>query len=233
MDMDEKIRKYTEQIYPNGRFTPTFEAFFNLLIEYNGRYNLTSITAERDVAYKHFVDSAAGAFLFPQNGRALEVGSGAGFPSLAVKILRPDLSFTLVESVGKKCEFLRAAAKELGLSGVTVFNGRAEDLARDGAHREKYDVVCARAVARLNVLSEYCIPFVKKGGVFVAYKSGDEEELNESKRAFSLLGCRLKENIAYSLPEGYGNRSLTVVEKVSSTPEKYPRGNGKERKNPL
>lgn len=233
MDMDEKIRKYAERICPDGRFSPEFGAFYELLTEYNGRYNLTAITEEKEVFYKHFLDSAAGEFLFPENGRVLEVGSGAGFPSLAVKILRPDLSFTLVESVGKKCEFLRTAVKELGLDNVTVYNGRAETLARDEAHREGYDVVCARAVARLNVLSEYCVPFVRKGGVFVAYKSGDGEELREAKRAFTLLGCRLKENIVYSLPEGYGERSLIVAEKVSHTSDKYPRGNGKERKQPL
>ncbi len=231
--MDEKIKRYAEIIRPDGKFSAPFEEFYRLLTEYNAKYNLTSITEEKEVFYKHFLDSAAGEFLFPRGAKALEVGSGAGFPSLVLKILRPDLSFTLVESVGKKCDFLRVAVKELNLSGVEVLYGRAEEFAKEAERREKYDVVCARAVARLNTLSEYCVPFVKKGGIFVAYKSGDGEELQESRRAFSLLGCRLKENILYSLPEGMGSRSLAVAEKVASTPSQYPRGNGKERKFPL
>lgn len=233
MDMDEKLAVYAAEIYSGGKFSPKFEIFFNLLREYNARYNLTSITEEREVYHKHFLDSAAGEFLFPQGARAVEVGSGAGFPSLVIKILRPDVSFTLVESVGKKCEFLRAAVGALGLQGVEVFNGRAEELARREGYRESFDVACARAVARLNVLAEYCVPFVRRNGLFVAYKSGDKEELAESKRAFSLLGCRVEESIEYSLPEGYGERSLVVGRKVGLTPEKYPRGNGKERKSPL
>lgn len=228
MTMEKKVEEYSGRI----RDEEKFKVFFNLLTEYNKKYNLTAITEEREVYIKHFTDSAAGEFLMPVSADVLEVGSGAGFPSLVLKILRPDLKFTLLESIAKKCEFLRVAVKELGHSGVEIVNARAEAEAR-GARRERYDVVCARAVARLNTLSEYCIPFVRKGGIFVAYKSGDEGELEESRRAIGLLGGRIEREYFYDLPEGYGKRSLVVVRKENRTPEKYPRGNGKERKNPL
>lgn len=233
INIPKKIEEYSELIGQNGEFTEKFAKFYDILIEYNNRYNLTAITERKEVFYKHFLDSAVGEFLLPQNAKVLEVGSGAGFPSMVLKLLRPDLRFTLVESVGKKCEFLKAFAKEMALENVEVLNVRAEDLARDKNYREQYDVVCARAVARMNTLSEYCIPFVKKGGMFLAYKGGDAEEVEESKPAFKILGCKLKESYFYELPEGYGKRSLIAVEKEKNTPEKYPRGNGKERKAPL
>jgi 16S rRNA (guanine527-N7)-methyltransferase len=233
MDMNERLNVYNSKIQRGGEFYEKFFCFYELLKEYNAKYNLTSIVEEEEVFYKHFLDSVAGEFLFPQGARVLEVGSGAGFPSLALKIVREDLSFTLVESVGKKSEFLRVAAEKLGFLNVEVQNERAEVLAHDLSRREKYDVVCARAVARMNTLSEYCLPFVKKGGIFVAYKSGDGEELEESKRAIALLGGKIQENIVYELPKNFGKRSLIVVKKEKYTPAQYPRGNGKERKKPL
>jgi 16S rRNA (guanine527-N7)-methyltransferase len=233
MDMNERLNVYNSKIQRGGEFYEKFSCFYELLKEYNAKYNLTSIVEEEEVFYKHFLDSVAGEFLFPQGARVLEVGSGAGFPSLALKIVREDLSFTLVESVGKKSEFLRVAAEKLGFLNVEVQNERAEVLAHDLSRREKYDVVCARAVARMNTLSEYCLPFVKKGGIFVAYKSGDGEELEESKRAIALLGGKIQENIVYELPKNFGKRSLIVVKKEKYTPAQYPRGNGKERKKPL
>lgn len=226
--MEEKLKAYAEEIEREEKF----EKFYLLLTEYNQKYNLTAITKREDVYIKHFLDSAAGEFLFKEGASVLEVGSGAGFPSLALKILRPDLKFVLLESIGKKCEFLRVAVKELELSGVEIVNARAEEEART-PRREKYDAVCARAVARMNVLSEYCLPFVKKGGIFVAYKGGDGEEIEESKNAVGILGGRIEREYIYDLPKSYGKRSLIVVKKERNTPEKYPRGNGKERKNPL
>lgn len=208
-----------------------FTAFYRLLLEYNARFNLTSIVEEGEVEVKHFLDSLAGIRCFPQNARVCEVGSGAGFPSVPLMIARPDLSFTLVESTGKKCTFLSTVIRELGLRGEVV-NARAEDVGRDEAHREKYDVCCARAVARLNTLAEYCMPLVKKGGVFVAYK-GSADELTEGKKAISILGGGKTQVISYELPENYGARTLIVCEKSKPTPAAYPRGNGAERRNPL
>ena len=215
------------------QFAEKFSLFSDLLLEYNKKYNLTSITEQKEIVYKHFIDSLAGEFLFPQGKSVLEVGSGAGFPSLPLKIVREDLHFTLVESTGKKCEFLKTAFKELGLSHIEVINARAEDLAKDEKYREKFDVCCARAVARLNTLSEYCIPFIKVGGEMIAYKGEAQEEVTEAKGAVSLLGGGKVREICYELPEGFGKRTLVCIPKEKTTPVKYPRGNGKERRAPL
>ena len=230
--MNEGKIKELESVL-KGKKKEVFDAYRALLLEYNERYNLTTILAEEDMFYKHFLDSVAGVDLFPKNASVIEIGSGAGFPSLPLKILRPDLSFCLVESVGKKCEFLRAAVDKLQFSNMNIYSKRAEDLARDSAFRERFDVVTARAVARMNTLSEYCLPFLKKGGLFIAYKSGDETELAEAENAYKALGGKLKATYRYSLPLEYGARTLAVVEKIKPTPPKYPRGQGKERKSPL
>ena len=139
--------------------------------EYNKKYNLTSITGEREITYKHFFDSLAGVACFEENATVLEVGSGGGFPSIPLKIARGDLQFSLLESTGKKCEFLRVAVEALGLNGVQVLNRRAEEAAQEGTYRERYDVCCARAVARLNTLAEYCMPFVKKAAGFLLIRA--------------------------------------------------------------
>lgn len=230
--MDEFIGTAEYLNIINGEKKAVFQRYFDLLTEYNARFNLTAITEESEIYEKHFLDSAAGESLFPENARVLEVGSGAGFPSLPLKILRGDLSFTLVESTGKKCAFLETAVKELGLDGVRVVNERAETLARNPSFRETFDAVCARAVAKLNTLSEYCLPFVRVGGVFIAYKGNAEEEIAEAKSAFTKLGGKETGNFRYSLPTA-GNRTLVRIEKARPTPSSYPRGQGKERKNPL
>ena len=216
-----------------GEFKEKFDAYRALILEYNERYNLTTILDEKDMFYKHFLDSVVGEKYFKNGAKVIEIGSGAGFPSMPLKLIRDDLKFTLVESVGKKCEFLHAVVDKLGLKGVNIYSKRAEDLAKDVNFRESYDVATARAVARMNTLTEYCLPFVRKGGVFVAYKSGDETEIEEAHSAYKILGGKLKSVERYELPEGYGERTLAVVEKVQPTLNKYPRGQGKERKNPL
>lgn len=207
-----------------------FEKYYSLLIEYNKKFNLTAITEREEVINKHFVDSSLSC------GKVcgqtlLDVGSGGGFPAIPLKIMNDNLSVTMLEATGKKCEFLKTVVKELGLTNVTVINGRAEDIAKDERYREKFDCVTARAVARLNTLLEYCMAFVKVGGSFVALKGDAEEELIEAENAIKVLGGRLKESFSYEL-EG-AKRALITVEKIKSTDKKYPRGNGKERKNPL
>jgi len=209
------------------------ETFRQMLLEYNQRYNLTTILEEKDMYYKHFLDSAAGVDLFKKNARVAEIGSGAGFPSIVLKILRPDLQFDLFESVGKKCEFLQAVVDNFHFTGMHIYNIRAEDAAKDKNFRERYDYSTARAVARMNTLTEYCLPFVKVGGSFIAYKSGDVTEIEEAESAYKVLGGKKKAVYSYSLPENYGERVLAVIEKVKPTPPRYPRGQGKERKQPL
>lgn len=229
--MNIDTEKYLRLI--GGEYKERFDAFRTLLLEYNKKYNLTAITEEKEICYKHFLDCLAGESFFPQGACVAEVGSGAGFPSVPLAIARPDLRFTLMESTGKKCEFLKTAAEKLCLGNITVLNIRAEDGGKDETMREKFDVCTARAVARLNTLAEYCMPFVRVGGTFVAYKGICDEEQSEGERAVALLGGAKIKTARYSLPEGYGERTLVVVEKKKKTPPKYPRGNGRERRSPL
>ena len=209
-----------------------FARFYELLVEYNAKYNLTAITEEKEVYMKHFLDSLAGEPLLFEGARVVEVGSGGGFPSVPLMFVRDDLRFTLVESTGKKCDFLRTVINEFRLN-ATVKNARAEDCGRDPALREQFDICIARAVARLNTLSEYCLPLVKRGGFLLAYKGNAEEEISEASRAISILGGGKTEAFPYELPEGYGNRTLVRIQKEKPTPEKYPRGQGRERSKPL
>ena len=208
-----------------------FDFYSEFLLSYNQKVNLTAITEEKEVRYKHFLDSLMGEFLLKEGDTVADVGAGAGFPSLPLAIVRQDVRFVLFESIGKKCEFLRLIVNELHLSNVEVYNMRAEEAAR-GEFREAFSVCVARAVARMNSLTEYCLPLVKQGGKMIAYKS-DEAEIEEAKRAISLLGGDKTTVYRYELPEETGTRILAVVEKGRKTPEKYPRGQGKERKNPL
>lgn len=214
-------------------FKDKFLLFKELLLNANKICNLTSISDEKGIIYKHFLDSIAGEFVFPKNANVVEIGSGGGFPSIPLKIVRDDLKFTLIESTGKKCAFLNSVVDKLKLDCVKVLNIRAEDGAHDKLLREKFDVACARAVARLNVLSEYCLPFVKVGGCFIAYKSDAAEEIREAGHALSVLGGEIEDVISYELPEDGGKRTLIKIRKIKKTPTQYPRGQGRERKNPL
>lgn len=220
-----------EQIL-NGRLKERFDTFKNLLLEYNNKFNLTAITDEKDIYIKHFLDCVAGDMFFDENVSVVEIGSGGGFPSIPLKLLRDDLKFTLVESTGKKCEYLKVVVDKLKLNCVQVVNARAEELARDKNYREKFDVCTARAVARLNTLVEYCLPFVKVGGSFIAYKGSNTDELTEAEKAIKVLGGELFRKENYVLPNGEA-RSIIVIKKIKPTPEKYPRGQGKERKSPI
>ena len=231
MEKVEQTEWYQNVI--KGEKKELFSAFRTLLLEYNEKYNLTTITEEKDMFYKHFLDSAMGEKYFKKSSRVIEIGSGAGFPSIVLKLMRPDLQFDLIESVGKKCEFLQAVVDTLQLKNVNVYNLRAEACGKDKNFRERYDHATARAVARMNSLCEYCLPFVKVGGTFIAYKSGDRTEIQEAQTAYKVLGGVLEKTAGYSLPENYGERTLAIVKKVKETPSKYPRGQGKERKNPL
>ena len=224
------INFYLEQI--NGQYFSKFEKMYEMLSERNKICNLTAICEKNDVFLKHFLDSVLGEKFFPFNSKVIEIGSGGGFPSLPLKIIRPDLAFNLVESTGKKCNYLQDVVDNFGFEDMNVLNMRAEDGARDVKLREKFDVSTARAVARLNTLCEYCMPYVKIGGRFVAYKGEAEEELKEAQKAVKVLGGEVECVEKYELPGG-DKRTLIVIKKVKPTPEKYPRGNGQERKRPI
>ena len=229
--MKDWLNAYAHKI-EEGETGEKFRLFYRLLSRKNEQINLTRIAGERECYIKHFLDSVAGEKYFPPNASVAEVGSGGGFPSVPLMLLRPDLKFTLIESVGKKCAFLEEVIRELDLP-ARVINARAEETARDRDLRENFDACCARAVARMNTLCEYCLPLVRVGGVFVAYKGRAEEELTEAKNALSVLGGRVAHVQCYALPEGEGERTLIVAEKKSRTPALYPRGHGKERNKPL
>lgn len=230
-EIGQKLPAYEELM--RGEYSEKFLLFYKLLEESNRKYNLTAITQEKEVFFKHFLDSVAGESLFERGASVVEVGSGAGFPSVPLKILRDDLHFTLIESTGKKCGFLHTIVDNLGLKNVTVLNMRAEEAGKVDNLREKFDICTARAVARLNTLAEYCLPLVKVGGKMVAYKGTDESEIEEGKRAVKLLGGGDIYAERYELPENMGSRTLVWTKKIAPTPEKYPRGNGKERRNPI
>ena len=221
------------EIYENLIKSDKFKEFYNILKEHNKMYNLTSIIEEKDAYLKHFLDSVVGEKYFFKGAKVIEIGSGGGFPSIPLKLIRDDLSFCLVESTLKKCNHLQQSVDKLGLKDVKVVNARAEDLGKDVKYREKFDCVCARAVARLNTLAEYCMPFIKTGGKFIAYKGDAKEEFEEAKKAIKVLGGEVEIFDEYDLPSGAGKRSIIVVKKVKNTPKEYPRGCGKERKRPI
>lgn len=213
----------------DGEKLELFEKYYEILSFYNEKFNLTAITEKSEVYLKHFVDSLTGAKFI--NGDFLDVGSGGGFPAVPIKILKPELKATLLEATGKKCEFLRELIKELGLKNTEIICGRAEELAHDKFYREKFEFCTARAVAALPALCEYCLPFVKKGGKFVAYKGDAEKEISDSENAVKILGGRLEKTEKIDLS---GNlRTIIVINKENKTPEEYPRANAKIRKKPL
>lgn len=224
------IEKYAALI--RGEYKEGFDKLKTLLVDNNKKFNLTAICDDEGIFNKHFLDSVAGESCLKNGDSVVEIGSGGGFPSLPLKLIRNDLTFTLVESTGKKCNHLTQAIDELGLKNMQVVCARAEDCGKDTKYREKFDAAVARAVARLNTLCEYCLPFVKVGGSFIAYKGDCDEEVAEAEKAIKVLGGKLERVEKYRLPDG-DKRALVIINKVASTPLKYPRGQGKERKAPI
>ena len=213
-----------------------FERYFELLIEWNKKINLTAITEKEEVYLKHFYDSLAPVLqghIKNEPVRLLDIGAGAGFPSLPMKILCPELEVTIIDSLNKRINFLTLLAGELGLDRVHFYHGRAEDFGQDKTFRATFDIVTARAVARMQVLSELTIPFLTIGGRLIALKAAAaDEELADAKNALALLFAKVSLNENYSLPNGDG-RNLTIVEKKKETPNKYPRKAGMPNKKPL
>ena len=213
-----------------------YERYFELLVEWNEKINLTAITEKDEVYLKHFYDSIAPilqGLIENQPIRLLDIGAGAGFPSLPMKILFPELDVTIIDSLNKRINFLHLLAEELGLIGVHFYHGRAEDFAQDKAFRAQFDLVTARAVARMQVLSELTIPYLKVGGRLLALKASNApEELEEAKNALNLLFSKVEDNLQYELPNG-DPRYITVGEKKKETPNKYPRKAGMPNKRPL
>lgn len=215
-----------------------FATYYNKLIEFNKKVNLTRITDKNEVYLKHFFDSITPLLefsdLFKGEKSLCDVGAGAGFPSLPIKILCPDLSITIVDSLGKRLKFLDELVSDLSLDKVTLVHSRAEDAGQNKNLREKFDLVTGRAVARMGVLSEYCLPLAKVDGYLVALKGPKaQDELAEAKNAIEVLGGSVKEVKELTLPDTDDERTLIVVKKVKATPKKYPRQAGTPNRKPL
>lgn len=217
---DEKLELFSKLAY--------------LLVEQNKTMNLTAITDPDGIAVKHFADSisALSAYDFPQGAKVLDVGTGAGFPSIPLLIARPDLNMTMIDSTAKKLKYVASTVEELGLV-AEVLHTRAEEAGQNKEYRESFDIVCSRAVAALNVLCEYCLPFVKVGGVFLAMKGAKaQEEIADAKNAIKTLGGQIVDEKSFTLSDG-GERTIVVIKKISHVPPKYPRVSAQIAKKPL
>ena len=210
-----------------------FETYYRELVAWNARVNLTAITARDDVLVKHFLDSLSVAPQLRDGQRVIDLGAGAGFPGIPLKIVLPHLRLTLLEATGKKVAFLKHIIAQLDLRDAVAIQARAEDLGHHAAHRAQYDVAVARAVANLATLLEYALPFVRQGGIFIAQKGvAVDEEIRAAARALDLLGGRVRDVAPVQLP-GLEPRHLVVVEKVATTPDQYPRRAGIPERKPL
>lgn len=220
----------------SDRQVEQFLCYYEMLVETNEKFNLTAITEFEDVLNKHFIDSlcAASQKDFIKAKSVIDVGTGAGFPGIPIKIAFPEKEVFLLDSLGKRVKFLNEVIDRLELKGISAAHGRAEDYAAKSEYREKYELCVSRAVARLATLCEYCLPFIKVGGEFIAYKSEKaKEEIEESSNAISILGGKLDEVLEMELPADMGYRSFACIRKSRNTPKKYPRKAGTPTKEPL
>lgn len=213
-----------------------FIEYYEILISWNKVMNLTGITEYEEVVEKHFIDSLTivNKMKLSDVNSVIDIGTGAGFPGIPLKIVYPHLKVTLLDSLNKRIKFLNEVIKKLELQCIETIHGRAEDFAKQNIYREQYDLCVSRAVANLSTLSEYCLPYVKVGGCFIPYKSGDvDQEIVDSKNAISILGGKVKEIYKFELPETDIKRSLIVINKIKTTAKKYPRKAGMPSKEPL
>jgi 16S rRNA (guanine527-N7)-methyltransferase len=234
MDFTTQLRE--KGISLSSKQLDQFELYYKELVEWNEKMNLTAITDKEDVYLKHFYDSLSASFTFDfsQDMSIVDVGAGAGFPSLPLKICFPHLKISIVDSLNKRITFLQHLVDELRLENVHLYHDRAESFAQNKEHRQTYDVAMARAVARLNILAELCIPLVKVEGTFIAMKGAKgQEELEEAKTAIHILGGELKEDIPFYLPEDEGERNIILIRKKKTSPKMYPRKAGLPNKQPI
>ncbi|MDU1582338.1 MAG: 16S rRNA (guanine(527)-N(7))-methyltransferase RsmG [Peptoniphilus harei] len=226
---------YMEDYGLNTKNIDKFEKYKELILEYNKHTNLTRITEDDEFNVKHFLDSLSlfKTDLFVKDKKIIDIGTGAGFPGLPLKLYNEDLDITLLDSLRKRIDFLDGVIEELGLKKIRAIHARAEEIARDPNYRESYDIAVSRAVANLSTLTEYAMAFVKVGGYFISQKGPEyKEELKSAKRAIELMGGEVKDVIHTPLPNDI-DHYIIVIKKVKATDKKYPRGGGKPRKSPL
>lgn len=238
MELEELLVKGAKELglEIKDREVEQFFKYKDILLDWNQRMNLTAITEDREVVIKHFLDSISCIKMdqLKGGGRIIDVGTGAGFPGIPLKIIFPQLKLTLLDSLQKRINFLKEVCDELELKDVDFIHGRAEDYGRDKDHREKYDYAVARAVAPLNVLVEYCLPFVKKEGYFICQKGRSlDEEIVDAKKAIKVMGGKIVDKKAINLPFSDIIHNILVIEKTRETSTKYPRKAGKPSKNPI
>ena len=232
--LQEKLGMLSVEV--NKEKIDQFNQFYDILVEWNKVMNLTAITDYKDVVEKHFLDSLSIERILKLDDikAVMDVGTGAGFPGIPLKIIYPELKVTLLDSLNKRVKFLNEVIRQLELKNIDAIHGRAEDIGKNENYREKYDLCVSRAVANLATLSEYCMPFVKVGGVFVSYKSGDiDEEVLKSKKAVSLFGGKIEDVVKFQLPGTDINRAFVKIKKIKEMQKKYPRKSGIPSKEPL
>lgn len=219
----------------NGNQLHSFSKYMDLLLEWNEKINLTSITEEKEIVIKHFVDSLSILPNIPEKPvKLIDVGTGAGFPGISVKLVRENIKVTLLDSLEKRVKFLSEVCSNLQLNDIKAFHGRAEDFGSDKRYREHFDIAVARAVAAMPVLLEYCLPFVKIGGIFMAMKGPDvKSELIDSQKAIEILGGELMDVKSFNLPKSDYERCIVLIRKCRHTPLSYPRKSGKPTKSPI
>ena len=232
--MDNKTKKMSIQL--NKEQSIQFQKYYELLIEWNKVMNLTAITEYEEVVDKHFIDSLSIEKAVDLNiiEKVIDVGTGAGFPGIPLKIVYPHLKITLLDSLNKRINFLNEVISKLKLENIEAIHGRAEDIAKDKKYREQYDISVSRAVANLSTLSEYSLPFVKVGGLFISYKAEKaDEEIKKAEKAVSVLGGKIEKIIKFQLTETDIGRTLVKINKIKITAKKYPRKAGLPSKEPL
>lgn len=231
-DLKEKGKEINIDI--SNEQSMKFYKYMELLLRWNESINLTAITEPNEVVLKHFIDSITIEKYINHNAKIVDVGTGAGFPGIPLSIVRPDLKITLMDSLNKRIKFLDEVVKENQLSFVNTIHGRAEELGRNTKFREKFDIATSRAVAPLNVLLEYLVPFVKVGGYCICMKGSNiDEELNDAKKSLELLKCEVEEIENFDLPGSNYSRNIIIIKKIGETSSKYPRKPGTPTKEPL